>query len=124
MLRVGDVIVLFSGTIPDPKPKWHLCVSVGRGWFFRINTRGHWGPPFALSAAENPCLKHDCYIELNAPVQFDEYEIEEALRVPANYKGRLSDTTLARLAEHIPKVRTIPKAEKKRIVEELGAVLP
>ena len=109
MLRAGDVIKFFSGTIRDPKPKWHLCVSVEQGWFFRINTSGRWGEPFALSAAENPCLKHDCYVELNAPVEIDDYEIEEALRTPANHKGRLSDTTLARFTEHIPTVRTIPK---------------
>ena len=123
MVQVGDVVVLFSGTIQNPKSKWHLCVSVGEGWFFRINTKPHWGPSFALSAEQDTCLDHDCFLELNVPVEFDEYEIDEALRYPANHKGQLTDSTLTELAEHIQTVTSIPKEQREAIVAELRKVL-
>lgn len=123
MVRVGDVVVLFAGTIRTPKPKWHLCVSVGEGWFFRINSKPHWEPNFALSAFEDLCLEHDCFLELNVPVAFDDYEIDEALRVPANHKGRLSDETLSRLAASIETVSTLSENMRRAIARELRAVL-
>ena len=122
-LRVGDVVVLHAGTIGTPKLKWHLCVSVGDNRFLRINTKPHWPPNFPLSARSDPCLEHDSYLELNAPVWFDDLEIDDALRYPNNHKGRLSDETLRALAQHIPSVRTLAPEQKRIILDGLQSVL-
>lgn len=123
MLNVGDVVVLFSGTINNPKYKWHLCVCVSEGWFLRINSRPHWRPHFLLPEAENPFLEYDCYLELRGIIEYDDSEIEEALRVPSNHKGRLSNSTLQKLIDHLPSVPTLKSAEKDLIVERVSAVL-
>ena len=109
-----------SSLRPDPVS---LCVSVERGWFFLMNTKSHWRPNFPLSATNDPCLDRDCFLHLNAPVEYANYAIEEALRFPDNHKGRLSNDTLGRFAEHIPTVPTLTPGEQDHIVEQLTAGL-
>jgi hypothetical protein len=123
MLRAGDVVVLFDGTIRPPKHKWFLCVSPANGWFLRINTKEIFRPCFALRAREDPCIEHDCFIELRGRIEFDRYDIDESLKYPANHKGRLTDRTLRRLVEHLPQAPTLTPEEMELMLAELRAVL-
>lgn len=93
-LRAGDVVRLFDGTTTPQKQKLFVCVYVGDGWFFRVNSKSHWRPNMPLSATADPCLAHDCFVELRGVIEYDDTEVDDALRVPANRLGRLSDATL------------------------------
>lgn len=124
MLRVGDVVVLFDGTIRPPKHKWFLCVSVRHSWFLRISTEDRWRPSFPLRAADNPCIEHDSFLELRGRIEYDDYEIGESLRYPDNHKGRLPDATIRALLGRLPTVVTMTPEEIELISAELRAVLP
>ena len=120
-LSAGDIVRLFDGTTTPQKQKWFLCVQTSDGWFLRINTKTHWRPHFALSCANDSILSHDCYIEMRGVIEYDNDEIEESLRVPSNFIGRLTEETIRAFVLEVMACRTLTPEEKTIISMELKA---
>ncbi|MHC8509665.1 MAG: hypothetical protein ACYYKD_09810 [Rhodospirillales bacterium] len=115
MPEPGDVIWLSADTLGLPKSKMHVCVCVEDGWYFRINTKGHFAASFLISAAENPFLKHDSHIECGAILEVDEYETRET-----KIAGTLSSATIASLMVHIRGTPALTVDERNRILAAFG----
>lgn len=116
MPRPGDVIWLSADTLSQPKLKMHVCVCVEDGWYFRINTKGHFAASFPISAVENPFLKHDSHIECGAVLEIDEYET-----AAAEIAGTLSSATITALMVYIRGVPSLTDDERRRILAAFGA---
>lgn len=84
-----DVYWLFDRTTQPPKWKMNVCLSWEVGWFLRINTSSRFRPCVPLDRARHPRLDHDSYVEC-VLLEFDEYELDEALRNRRNPVGRVS----------------------------------
>ena len=80
MLLALETILIPDQTIKPPGPKMVVCVAPEEGYFFRINSEPKWQQPVLLSAKDHPFLKHDSYLECGAPLDLDEYVVQEALR--------------------------------------------
>lgn len=115
-LKVGDVLALFDGTTTPPKFKRSVCICVGEGWFLRINSRPIWKPHMMISAATEVCIEHDSYIELRGCIEYDDYEIDQALARPNGYLGTLSPSALKQLRTAIEQAKTFSAEEKARIL--------
>lgn len=123
-VRVGDVVRLFDGATNPPKYKRFLCVCVADGWFLRINSKPIWTPHLLLRQADNPaCLDHDSYLELRGVIEYDDSEIQSALRYPDNHFGRLSQTSLRALATLLPTVKTLTAEERAQILSHVTPLL-
>ena len=88
MLDLFDVIWVFDRTTNPPKPKMIVCLSYADGWFLRVNTKGSFRPCVPIDVKRNPWLDHDSHVEC-ALLEFDEFEIEDSLRNPGNFVGKL-----------------------------------
>lgn len=121
VLRPGDVILLFDGTIDPPKHKRFVCVVAAEGWFLRINSRRHFRPHCPVMARENPgCLDHDSFIELRGIIDYDLAEVAQALEASdARILGRLG----AKAAESLVKaVRDAPTFTATEVTMIVGAL--
>lgn len=120
----GDVIRLFDGTTKPPKPKRFICVYAGEGWFLRINTESHFKPCVPLRQAEFPkILEHDSHLELRAPIEFADEEVEKARNDPKAYLGRLTAPQMRIVRDFVQDAKAFTPIEKRRIVDELNAAI-
>lgn len=111
---------MFDNLTTPPKNKWFCCVCVAENWFLRINTEPrHHGFNLLIQRNDNPMMDHDSYLDCRGVIVKDRQIIQTALENPANYKGRLSNLSISRLAEHIKSVPTIPQIHKAKILSEL-----
>lgn len=117
MLKPGNVIILYSGR--NAKDRMHVIVSVGQGWFFRINTKAHWPGSFPIAKSENQFLKHDSHIECGGLVDVDISAIEISMN-ERGLIGTLSKKTIAELVNHISSVRQLDAEQKRIIIAELN----
>lgn len=117
--RSGDVIgatviVKRQGRWQD-RYKLHLCVCPQRGWYLYFNSEGHWEGSFPVRCADDSVLDTDCHIGCGHLQDIDGSIFEDDGRV----LGRLSETTIRNLAQHIPTVATLTDEEKDVIVANL-----
>lgn len=102
----------------------HACVCVEEGYFFRINSESWWPNSLPIAQAEHGFLTKDSYVECGSLLEFDDYEIEEALLVPSNFAGRLSVSMVQAIVAAVPQIPTLKPAEKEKIIATLSALLP
>jgi hypothetical protein len=113
MLRPGDVVRIFDRETRPEKVKRHICISLTRQLFLRINSRlSTFGPSFQLLVADCDFLEHDSYVELNALVRNSQVEI-----VKAELLGRLTAEVTVELEAVIVRVRTLTNNDKDMIRE-------
>lgn len=118
--QIGDVLKLFDGTTKPPKHKRFICVCVAEGWFFRINSEGHFRPCEKIREADFcGCIDYDSYLELRGPIGFLDEEVDEALNDPRSYLGRLDADAMRILLTHVRNARALLGKEKKAIIPEL-----
>ncbi|MFN3970341.1 MAG: hypothetical protein ACK4L4_03075 [Gemmobacter sp.] len=119
MLRTFDVIWLFDRTTDPPKWRMNACVSWEDGWFLRINTRNSFRPCVAIDKACNPWLDHDSFVECNL-LEWDEFEMEEAMRSPRNPVGALHSDFREPVLRELIGLRQVRLADKERLGVLMG----
>ena len=119
----ADVVRVFDNLINPPSYKRFVCVSPAEGWYFRINTKPWWKPnlPIPLERNKN-CLDHDSHIELRI-IEIYEIEIEEAIRVPDNMFGPISNDDVKRLLAAVDAAPTFTPEQRDEIRANLESVL-
>ncbi len=118
MINVGDVIWIYAGTLRNPKQKMHVCVCVDDGYFFRINTKSHFGGSFPISRDDHPFLKWDSNLECGGVLEVAEFEIEESVR-KRGVHGRLNVNVAEDLVRFIAQTPTLTLDVKNKIVASL-----
>lgn len=120
----GDVVVLFDVLTTPPKTKWFCSVCVAESWFLRINTEPrHHGLNVPVFQSENSFLDHDSHLDCKGIIFKDARTIQEILKDPSNYKGRLSDKAIRTVVDYLRSVPTIPPIQKQKILPELESAL-
>ncbi len=80
MLLALEVIWIPDQTIKPPGPKMVVSVAPVQGYFFRINSEPKWQQPVLLLAKDHDFLKRDSYLECGAPLDLDDYVVQQSLR--------------------------------------------
>jgi hypothetical protein len=98
-------------------------VVAAEGWFFRINSKRHFRPHFAIAASDNPgCLDYDSFVELRGIIEYDLEEIAEAMsRADARVLGRISAATASAMIAAVRAAPTLTTDEAVRIIGALSA---
>jgi hypothetical protein len=118
LLRTFDVIWLFDRTTTPQKWKLNVCLSWDDGWFLRVNTRSFFRPCVAIDRLHNAWLDHDSFVECNL-MEWDEFELEEALRRPGQPVGALHSDFRAPVLlelEGLPYLRAADKAKLRLLL--------
>lgn len=115
-LEAGSVIKIYDGRTRPKKVKWHVCVVPSRRWFFRINSSPLWKPHHPISAADNPFLEHDSFVELAQPHFFTESELRGCQRL-----GVMSAAECAKLAIAAKKASTLTEEQSDLVWQFLKA---
>lgn len=119
MISALDVVWIFDGTISPPGPKMVVCIHPGKGWYYRINTKGHWRPCVALPLSDHAFLRHDSFLECGDPLELDDFMIEDAIQ-QSGIIGRLSPSICAGIVLALAECRTIKQSDKDAIKKALG----
>ncbi len=124
-VRVGDVVLVFDGTIKNPKHKRLICCCAD-GIFLRINTKSIFRPCVLIEASDNlGCLEYDSYVELRGVIDHDMEELERAiLDGGARVLGRIGTQTAALLVDQIRASFTLTQIEIRQLVESLASEFP
>jgi hypothetical protein len=82
VLNALEVIWIDDECISPPGPKMVVCVEAAKGYFFRINSRGHRQPavPLLKGEQEHSFLWWDSYLECGGFLELDDYVVEQSLR--------------------------------------------
>lgn len=110
-----EVIWINDALIRPPGPKMVVCISPERGWFFRINTRGHWRPCVPLLRADNPFPDHDSFIECQI-IELDDYIVASAIS-DRGIIGVVHRAVCNRIRDAIRPARDMPNGDKAIIHE-------
>jgi len=78
VLSLLDVILVYDLETNPQKHKYHVCVCVDEGLFFRINTANWWQPSFPILVSDNPFLRHDSHVQCIL-LEHDDYIIRESI---------------------------------------------
>lgn len=117
--RVGDVIVIWDGTIRPPAPKMVICVSAEFGYYFRINTKPHWLGSIPLpKAPDHQFLDHDSYVECASILELDDFVIDESIR-EKGVVGRISTAMRRQIAEKVSGIALISADDKEILAKAL-----
>jgi hypothetical protein len=122
LIAVGQVIWIYDGTITPAGNKMVACVEPDQGFFYRINTKGHWRPAVSLLKSEHPFLAHDSYLECGDPLEVDDYLIEEGLRA-RGVIGSLSPNACRSVEAVLDQARTLSPADKAAIRAALARMV-
>lgn len=123
MISTGDVIWDYDGTIRPPKRKMCVCICPDNGFFFRINSSGHWNGSVPISQKTySDFLHHDSYVECNGPLEIDDTSINESIRVDGII-GTLNDSDLTLILECVMLSRTLRANDQKTIIEAIKRVV-
>ena len=91
MLNALEVIWIEDECINPPGPKMVVCVDATNGYFFRINTKGHWQHSVPLSKKDHGTfLDHDSHLECGDPLELDDYVIDRVAPWARSYWKRLT----------------------------------
>ena len=98
-----------------------VCVEPTLGYFFRINTKGHWqiSVPLPLEPHHKGFLRHDSYLECGQPLELDAYVIEESLK-DNGVIGRIDPSLAKAICEATDSATTVSEADKAAILKALG----
>ena len=122
-MRPLEVIWIPDATIKPPGPKMVVCISPEFGWYFRINTRGHWVPSVPLpKEPDHPWLKHDSHLECNI-LELNDYVIEQALDA-SGIIGSVSTALCPAIRDAVRANRTMSSTDKMVIHQVLQALTP
>jgi hypothetical protein len=122
LLAVGQVIWIYDGTISPAGYKMVACVEPDQGFFYRINTKGHWRPAVRMPKAEHQFLDHDSHLECGDPLEIDDYLIEEGLR-ERGVIGSLSASVCRSVEAVLDQARTLSPADKAAIRGALALIV-
>lgn len=115
LLQVLDVILIDDETVRPPKPKYVVCIEPDRGWFYRINSKGHWRPCVPLiRVPDHMFLDHDSFIECGDPLELDDYIIETTLE-RRKITGTVSRSISAALIQALAQARYLREEDKDAI---------
>lgn len=107
----------FSEVLPS-KGKFGICVSVGRGYFFAINTENRaMYDCILISASDHPQLKIDRYVSCKAPLT-----VPSTATIEKKYKA--SETFVRQLIEKVKTSKFLTLEARELITSELGSLLP
>jgi hypothetical protein len=125
VVKVGDVVLMFDGTVRPPKHKRLLCVCASEGIFLRINSRPNFPPHMPFPLADNPnCLDHDSYIELRGVLEIDlDYLYDCIAEGDAVVLGVIGVRTAIALREEVTKAVTLNPREKYLITGNLSGLI-
>lgn len=118
MFQVGDVIGV--ATAVRRKGQWadrfklHVCVCASEGWYFYLNSEGHWPGSFPISKADNSFLDKDCFVGCGQLLEIDDSHFDSS-----KFLGQLSAATLRDLAQFIPTVEVLPDHTIEPVVSSL-----
>jgi hypothetical protein len=98
-----------------------VCVEPEAGYFFRINSEPKWQGPVLLKKVENAFLKHDSYLECGAPLDLDEYIVNEALR-EKGVIGRVNDKVVVEIIATLEKAYSVAPADREMICAVLRRI--
>lgn len=96
-----------------------VCVEPDLGFFFRINTKGHWPASILIEMRSNPFLRRDSYLQCGELIELDEFVIDEILDEKGLY-GELDKSYAAVICRTLDSVSTIRKSDKDAIRQCLG----
>lgn len=119
MLNALDVLLIFDATIRPAGPKMVACIHPANGWFYRINSKGHWRPRVPLALAAHPFLDHDSFLECGDPLELDDYIVDEALSMHGVI-GTISADLCAQIIETLDVCVTLLPADKQKIIDLLS----
>lgn len=121
LVRVLDVILIDDETVRPPKPKFVVCIEPDQGWFYRINSKGHWRPCVPLvRIPDHMFLDHDSFIECGDPLELDDYIIETSLE-RRSVIGSVSRTICAALIDALAQARYLKEEDRAAIRAALAA---
>ena len=95
------------------------CVEPALGFFFRINTKGHWPGSLPLRRIDHPFLDHDSYLECRGPLELDDYVVNESLR-DRGIIGAIAATLAPTICALADEATTMSIADKDAIRTALG----
>lgn len=121
MLLPLEVIWIPDQTIKPPGPKMVVCVEPDAGYFFRINSEPKWQKPVLLELSENNFLDHDSYLECGAPLDLDEFIINESLRA-RGIIGRVSDKVIGPIIAALEASYTVSPEDRELICKVLRTI--
>lgn len=114
-----EVIYVHDRLIRPPGPKMMVCVEPDLGFFFRINTKGHWPASILIEKRRNPFLHHDSYLQCGELIELDEFVVDEILDEKGLY-GELDKSYAAAICRTLDSVSTIRKSDTDAIRQCLG----
>jgi hypothetical protein len=115
MLLPLDVIWIPDATIKPPGPKMVVCVEPACGFFFRINTEPKWQQPVKLvRVPDHLFLKHDSYLECGAPLDLDDFIVEEAVR-QSGVIGKISKKVVVDIIAAVHAAKAISNSDRELI---------
>jgi hypothetical protein len=92
-----------------------VCVEPTCGFFFRINSKPKWQQPVKLvRAPDHTFLAHDSYLECGAPLDLDDYIVEEAIR-EKGIVGKISEALVPQIVAAVVAAKSISAADRDLI---------
>ncbi|MCX7931607.1 MAG: hypothetical protein N2588_03565 [Rhodovarius sp.] len=125
-MRLLDVVWPHDHLAKPPTWKMWAAVSVRRGWFLRINSRGDYPGSVRLLREDHPFLDHDSYLGCGGDlIVVDDYALAEALErqsIPARQGicGRINLALVPEIIVNIQASDRLTGNQKRQIVAELG----
>ncbi|WP_375450608.1 hypothetical protein [uncultured Devosia sp.] len=120
-IRPLDVTVIFDATLRKPAPKMVVCIHPANGWFYRINSKGHWRPRVAVALAEHGFLDHDSFVECGDPLELDDYVVHEALE-RHGIVGTISASACPGIIAALDECITIRRRDREEIIALLTGI--
>lgn len=113
-----DVIWIRDAFIKPPGPKMMVCVEPALGLFYRINTEAKWQIPVLITKADNKFLKWDSYLEVGAPLEYDDYVIDQSPR-----HGTLAVNAIPDICAAVRRSTRIRETDRNAILTALAGLI-
>jgi hypothetical protein len=98
-----------------------VCISeVALGFFFRINSKSGWQKSLPLARIpHHTFLHHDSFLECGAPLELDEYIVEESLRLSGTALGVIHASLREPICQFVMNEGRISDRNKEAILDFL-----
>ncbi len=120
---IGDVVILFDGTVRPPKDKLNICICPGTGRFLRINSRELWQPCVSIRRSDNPFLDHDSFVELRHLLFFPRRVVQDAVTSRRGILGCISARSATAIVVAATAAVTLTFEHKQLIKERLETIV-
>lgn len=120
-MQCGDIYAWDSNQAANHsrKYKFHLCISLSAGKFLFINTTGEDAGALWITKSEWPEMPKDkSFISCNTLLTYKQADIKDP-----KPKGRLTDTALMQLMDHVDKSEIMAEEDIDFICDTLQSYL-